>query len=330
MKRRTLLGATLALPALASPALLSSALVSPARAQSFPRQPIKLIVPYAAGGTSDAIMRYLAQKLAAVLGQPIIVDNRVGANGTIGLAQGLRSPADGYTLIQISNTNTVAAIGMVRNLTFDPLKDMQSIGSIYNIPTCLLAAADFPAKDFAGFRRAVTANPAQWSYAYSHATGAVTGHSVARALGVDLTAVPYRAGPQMMTDLVGGHIPLVFTDIAIALPLIRSDKIKIFAVTAPERSPLAPEVPTLKELLPAPIEFVGWGGIVGPIGMPPAIVERLNFEMNRILATPEAEAYLAQMGAARMTGTPAFFQDFIQAEAPKWLNALRAAGIEPE
>ncbi len=320
MHRRTALGAALALPALARAAL----------AQDFPRRPIRMIVPYPAGGTSDAIIRYMAQKLTPVLGQPIVVDNRGGANGTIGLAQGLRAPADGYTLIQISNTNTVAAIGMVRNLPFDPLKDMQSIGSIYNIPTCVLAAANFPATDFAGFVQTVKASPGRWNYAYSHATGAVTGHSVARVAGLDMTAVPYRSGPQMMTDLVGGQIPLVFTDVAIALPLLQDEKIKIFAVTAPERSPVVPRVPTLKEVLPTPIEFVGWGGIVAPLGTPAPVVERLNAEMNRLLATPESEAFLAAMGAARMTGTPADFDGFIQAEAPKWVAALRAAGIEPE
>ena len=320
MKRRMVLGVALAVPALARAAL----------AQDFPRRPIRMIVPFPAGGTSDAIIRYIAQKLAPVLGQPMVVDNRGGANGTIGLAQGLRAAPDGHTLIQISNTNTVAAIGMVRNLPFDPLKDMQSIGSIYNIPTCVLAAASFPAQDFAAFVQVVKASPGRWNYAYSHATGAVTGHSVARVAGLDMAAVPYRSGPQMMTDLMGGQIPIVFTDIAIALPLLQESRIKIFAVTAPDRSPVVPGVPTLTEVLPQPVQFVGWGGIVAPPGTPSPVVERLNAEMNRVLATPEAEAFLANMGAARMTGTPAAFDSFIRREAPTWTEALRAAGIEPE
>lgn len=320
MHRRMLVGAALAVPLLARPAL----------AQDFPRRPIRMIVPFPAGGSSDVIVRWIAQKLTPVLGQPIVVDNRGGANGTIGLAQGLRQPADGYTLIQISNTNTVAALGMIRNLPFDPLKDMQSVGSIYNIPSCVLAAANFPADDFAGFVRTVKASPGRWNYAYSHATGAVTGHSVARVAGLDMVAVPYRSGPQMMTDLVGQQIPIVFTDVAIALPLLKDEKIKIFAVTAPERSPIAPRVPTLTEVLPQPIQFIGWGGFVGPVGMPAAVVEKVNTEMNRVLATEEGEAFLANLGAARMTGTPAQFGAFIQREAPTWLAALRAAGIEPE
>ena len=325
MNKRDLLAA-----ALAAPALLRSGPGAAQGREEYPRRPIRMIVPFVAGGTSDVIVRYIAGPLGTVLGQPVVVDNRVGANGTIGLAQGLRAPPDGHTLIQVSNTNTVAAIHMVRNLPFDPLKDMAGIGSIYQIPTVVLASSSFPANSFAEFLAVVRASPGRYSFAYSHATGAVVGHSLLPAGGLNMVAVPYRSGPQMMNDLLGNQIPLVVTDIGIALPLLQSRSIKVFAVSSPERTAVLPGVPTLKESLPTPVEFVGWGGFVAPPATPRPIVARLNGEMNRILATPEADAFLRNLGAERMTGTPESFDDFIRAQARPWADGLRAAQVEPE
>ncbi len=315
---------------LAAPALLRGRDALSQGAEDFPRRPIRMIVPFPAGGTSDVIVRYVATHLGTALGQPVVVDNRGGANGTIGLAQGLRASADGHTLTQVSNTNTVAAIHMVRNLPFDPLRDMAGIGSIYQIPTVVLAGPGFPANSFAEFLALVRASPGRHAFAYSHATGAVVGHSLMLGAGLDMTAVPYRSGPQMMNDLLGGQVPVVVTDIGIALPLLQARSIKVFAVSSPERSAVLPGVPTLKESLPVPIEFVGWGGFVVPPATPRPIVARLNAEMNRILAAPEADAFLRNLGAERMTGTPEGFDAFIRREAGPWADGLRAARIEPE
>ncbi|WP_426960064.1 Bug family tripartite tricarboxylate transporter substrate binding protein [Muricoccus radiodurans] len=314
--------------ALAAPALLRA---RGATAQDdYPRRSVRMIVPFPAGGTSDVIVRYIAGHLSTALGQPFVVDNRVGANGTIGLAQGLRAAPDGHTLIQVSNTNTVAAVHMVRNLPFDPLRDMAGIGSIYQIPTAIMAGPSFPANTFAELLVLVREHPGRYNFAYSHATGAVVGHSLLLAGGLDMAPVPYRSGPQMMNDLLGGQIPIVVTDVGIALPLIQSRSIKLLAVSSPERTAVLPDVPTLKESLPTPIEFVGWGGFVAPLATPRPIVARLNAEMNRILATSEADAFLRNLGAERMTGTAEGFDAFIRREAQPWAEGLRAARIEPE
>ena len=158
----------------------------------------------------------------------------------------------------------------------------------------------------------------------------MVGHSLLLAGGLDMTAVPYRSGPQMMTDLIGGQIPVVVTDVGIALPLLQSRSIKVLAVSSPERTAVFPAVSTLKESLPTPIEFVGWGGFVAPVSTPRPIVVKLNAEMNRILATPEADAFQRNLGAERMTGTAEGFDAFIRREAGPWADGLRAARIEPE
>lgn len=330
MNRRSAIALGLAAPGLLRARDAAAQGTDNRRADDFPRRPIRMVVPFPAGGTSDVIVRYIAGHLGTALGQPVVVDNRVGANGTIGLAQGLRAVPDGHTLIQVSNTNTVAAVHMIRNLPFDPLRDMAGIGPIYQIPTAVMVGPAFPASSFAEFLALVRASPGRYPFAYSHATGAVVGHSLLLAAGLDMTAVPYRSGPQMMNDLLGGQIPVVVTDVGIALPLLQARSLKVLAVSSPERTAVFPDVPTLKESLPTPIQFVGWGGFVAPLATPRPVVARLNAEMNRILATPEADAFLRNLGAERMTGTPEGFDAFIRREAQPWADGLRAARIEPE
>ncbi|MFT8246908.1 Bug family tripartite tricarboxylate transporter substrate binding protein [Roseomonas sp. BN140053] len=330
MNRRSVLALTLAAPALLRAGAAPAQGAATQGAEDFPRRPVRMIVPFPAGGTSDVIVRYVAGHLSTVFGQPFVVDNRVGANGTIGLAQGLRAAPDGHTLIQVSNTNTVAAVHMIRNLPFDPLRDMAGIGSVYQIPTAVMVGPAFPAGSFAELLALVRASPGRYSFAYSHATGAVVGHSLLLAGQLDMVPVPYRSGPQMMNDLLGGQIPIVVTDVGIALPLIQSRSIRLLAVSSPERTAGLPDVPTLTEALPKPIAFVGWGGFVAPAATPRPIVARLNAEMNRILETPAADSFLRDLGAERMTGTAEGFDAFIQREAQPWADGLKAARIEPE
>jgi tripartite-type tricarboxylate transporter receptor subunit TctC len=323
MKRREFLAL-----ALASPAVFRST-AAPAD-DRYPSRMIRVIVPFAAGGTSSVIVRYITEKLSVALGQPIVVENRVGANGTVGLAQGLRADPDGYTLIQVSNTNTVAAIQMVRNLPFDPLTDMAGVGSIYQIPTVELAAKNFPANSFTEFVKIIRENPDRYPYAYSHATGAAVGASVALAAKLKMNVVPYSSGPQAINDVLGGHMPIMFTDVAAALPLLQAEQLKVFAISSAQRSKLLPDLPTFTELLPVPVEFVGWGGFVAPPKTPAAILNKLNTAMNKILDDEAAGKFLNGLGAELMTSSPAGFDAFIAKEAPLWVAALKAAEIGPQ
>ena len=307
----------------------------PAAAQSavgnYPQRLVHMIVPFPAGGTADAIFRFIAQRMGQALGQPMVVDNIAGAAGVIGLAQGLKAAPDGYTISQISNTNTVAAMHMFKKLPFDPLKDMVPIGSLYEIPSALIAGTkDAKFKTFAEFLAYAKANPGKLSYAYSHATGAVTGASIKQAAGIDMLAIPYKSGPQAAIETIAGEVPLLATDVGAVLPFVRSGQMKALAVTSARRTPLLPDVPTLREVLPNPMEFVGWGGLVVPVGTPRPIVEKLNATLNKILASDECTAFLRGLGAEPMAMSPADFGRFIRDQEPLWGKALAVAGVQPE
>ncbi|WP_426960065.1 Bug family tripartite tricarboxylate transporter substrate binding protein [Muricoccus radiodurans] len=312
--------------------VLSLAAPSVVRAQGagYPNRPVRMIVPFAAGTTADAILRMVAAPLGAALGQPFIIENRGGANGTVGLSQALRAPPDGYVLGQGTNSNTAAALYLMRNLPYDPLRDLAIVGGLYVVPTVLIVAPSFPADDVAGFLTTVRAAPGRYAYGHPHATGAAAGASVSAVAGLDMTSVSYASGPQMLNDLLGGQLQVVFTDISSTLPLLRAGRVKVLAISSAARSPVLPDVPTLRELLPRPVEFVGWGGMVAPAGTPRPVLLRLNEEVNRILATPELAAFLRGIGAESLAGPPQAFEGLMRQQIPLWAEALRAARVEPE
>ncbi len=319
MLRREALALGLAMPAVAR-----------AQADGYPNRPIRMIVPFAPGTTADAILRLVAGPLGAALGQPFVIENRGGANGTLGLATALRAPPDGHVLGQGTNSNTAAALHTVRNLPYDPLRDMAVVGGLYVVPTVLVVGPDFPADDFAGFVAVVRAAPGRIGYGHPHATGMAAGASVAAIAGLDMISVPYASGPGMLNDLLGGGLPVAFTDVSSTLPLIRAGRLKVLAISSAGRSPVLPEVPTLRELLPRPVEFVGWGGMVAPAGTPRPILLRLNAELNRVLAAPAMTTFLRSIGGESLAGSPEAFEDLMRRQIPLWAEALRAARVEPE
>ncbi|MDO9437684.1 tripartite tricarboxylate transporter substrate binding protein [Hydrogenophaga sp.] len=300
-------------------------------AQSYPTKPVRMLLPFPAGGTADAITRYFAQKMSVALGQPFVVENVAGASGTIGLNQGLKAAPDGYTITQISNTNTVAAMHMFKKLPFNPLKDMIPLANLYEIPSAVITSpkntslATFP--DFVAYAKA---HPGKLSYSYSHATGAVTGASVKLAANVDIVAIPYKSGPQAVVETMSGEVALLCTDIGAVMSQIKAGNLKALAVTSARRSPMLPDVPTLREVLPSPMEFVGWGGFVVPVGTPPAVVNKLSETILQILGTEETAVFLQGLGATRMAMGPAEFARFMAEQEPQWGKALSAANIRPE
>ena len=310
-------------------ALLAAATLS-RPALAWPLRPLRIVVPFPAGSTADTILRQVGAPLGTALGQPVVIDNRPGNNGTLGLAQGLRAAPDGHTLSLGSSSNLAAAPYMARNLPYDPLRDLVPIVSIYAGPTVMLAGPAFAAASFAEALAEIRRHPGRYGYGYPHATGIATAQTVASIAGLQMTAVPYRSGPQMLSDLLGGTLPLAFTDVSSSLPLILSGRLRAFGISAQRRSAVVPDVPTFGELLGRAVEFVGWGGLVAPLGTPPDVVDRVNMEVNRILAGEEIQAFLRRIGADALGGTSAEFSAFIRREAPLWSEALRAAGVEPE
>lgn len=302
---------------------------SNAWAQAYPDKPIRIIVPAPPGNTSDAAVRLIAQKMSAALGQPVVVDNRAGASGAIGMTAGLRSAPDGYTLTMISSTSTVAAVHLIKQLPY-ALNEMAPISSFFSVPSVLVGTKSFAPNTFKEVIELAKAKPGTLNIAYSNATGAVTAASLKQIARIDATAVAYKSGPQAVTELLGGQVQLMINDIALTLPHIKAGSVKPYAVTSAKRSSVLPNVPTLSELLPEPLEFFGWTGFVAPVGTPPAVVTRLNAVMNEILKSEEMLAFLANMGADPVMHSPEQLAAYIKTEEPRWGKALKAAGIEPQ
>ena len=297
--------------------------------QAYPSKPIRIIVPAPPGNTSDAAVRLIAQKMSAVLGQPVVVDNRAGANGAIGMVAGLRSPADGYTLTMISSTSTVAAVHLIKQLPYT-LSEMTAVSSFFSVPSVLVGSKNFAPNNFREMVALAKAKPGTLDIAYSNATGAVVSATLKQIAGIDVTAVAYKAATQAVTDVIGGQVPLMINDIALSLPHIKAGNIKPYAVTSAKRSSVLPDVPTLSELLPEPLEFFGWTGFVAPAGTPQAIVTRLNAVLNDILKTEDMLVFLRGMGADPVVHTPDQLTAYIKTEEPRWGKALKTAGIEPQ
>lgn len=304
--------------------------INTAMAQAYPNRAIRIIVPAPPGNTSDAAVRLVGQKMSEKLGQPVIVENRAGGSGTIGLSAGLRAEPDGYTLTMISPTSTVAAMHQIKKMPYNPMTDMTPIVSFFSVATVIVGNKNFAPNTFKEVIDYAKARPGALSFAYSNATGAVTGATIEQVAGVDLNPIPYKAGPQAVTEVLGGTVPVMINDIALTIPHIRAGSVKPYAVTSAKRSNVLPDVPTLTELLPQPIQFFGWTGFVAPLGTPQPIVNRLNAVVNEILKTEEMITFLRNMGAEPVIHTAAEFAAYIKSEEPKWGGALKAAGIKPE
>ncbi|MGE4239790.1 Bug family tripartite tricarboxylate transporter substrate binding protein [Ramlibacter sp.] len=300
-----------------------------ARAQAYPSRSIRIVLPAPPGNTSDAAVRLMAQKLAEKLGQAVVVDNRAGGSGVIGMQAGLRSPADGYTLTMISSTSTVAAVHLIKQLPYQ-LTDMAPISSFFSVPSVLVGSKAFAPNTFKEVMDLAKAKPGTLNIAYSNATGAVAAASLKQIARIDVTAVAYKAGAQAVTDLLGGQVPLMINDVALTLPHIKAGSVKPYAVTSAKRSSVLPDVPTLSELLPEPLEFFGWTGFAAPVGTPQPVIARLNTAINEILRSDDMLAFLRNMGADPVVHAPEQLSAYIRSEEPRWGRALKAAGIQPE
>lgn len=301
-----------------------------AEAQAYPNKPIRIIVPAPPGNTSDAAVRLLGHKMSIALGQPIVVENRAGASGSIGLNAGLKAAPDGYTLTMVSPTSTIAAMHLIKNLPYNPMTDMTPIVSFFSVATVIVGSNNFPPNNFKEFIDYAKARPGTLAFAYSNATGAVVGAALKQIAGIDITAVSYKAGTQAVTELLGGQVPIMINDIALTIPHIRAGSVKPYAVTSATRSTILPDVPTLSELLPERIDFFGWVGFVAPLGTPQPIVNRLNAVVNDILKTEEMIAFLRNMGAEPVIHTADQFNAYMKSDEPKWGKAIKAAGIQAQ
>jgi tripartite-type tricarboxylate transporter receptor subunit TctC len=317
--RRALLAAGAALAAL------------PARAQAWrPSRPVTILVPFGAGSGTDAISRILAGLLEQEWGQPVVVENRAGANGALAAAATARAAADGHTLMMTTNTPHAANPALMRRLDYDPLGDFTAIGRSGNYNFWLVVPENSPFRSVTELLAAAKARPGSITYASGNSTGIVAGGTIAAMGGVEMTHVPYRSTPPAITDVVAGRVSCMVVDVSSSLGQVRAGQMRVLGVTSRERSKLLPEVPTLHESGLTGFDVVAWAGLVGPARMPPEMVASINADFRKVWDRPETVKRLADIGFDAISSPPDAFAAFIHEEIGKWGRMARAAGIEPE
>ena len=300
-------------------------------ADNYPSKPIKAIVPFAAGSATDQIGRAFAAKMAESLGQPVVVENRPGANGMIGADVVAKAPADGYTLLFGTNSTNAALKSLVKNLPYNQDTAFTPIGYFGSVPLIVAINNDVPAKSLNGFVSIAKANPGKMTFAYASTSQRVSSEMLANDAGIKMTGVSYKSGPNAMTDLIGGQVTMFTADFAVTLPQVQAGKIRGLAVTSLKRSPAIPELPTVNEALGIKnYELIAFFAAFGPAGMPKDIVMKLNKAINDAAKSKELTERFASLGFETQPGSPEALDQKIKFETIKWAKAIKAAGMEAE
>ncbi len=318
----------------AAMAALGSFAIGRAEAQAWPNRPIRLIVPFPAGNAGDITARVLAEELGRKLGQSVVVDNRAGASGAIGIQAVLAAPPDGHTLLVTSLSPITIIPVLTRNLPYDVERDLLPVSLVGLTSMLLVAAPDFPANDAAGVVRELLANPNKHSIAHiglgtlSH----LTQEQFRIATGTQFEGVPYRGSGQALLDVSAGRCGLMFDALTSALPQVQSNRVKAIAASSQRRSAFLPDLPTLAESGDPRLrsfESVAWTGILAPRGTPRAVIERVNGLVNEALREPGIiQRYAAQALEAHPPNTPEEFGTFLRADTVRWQTVVREARIE--
>ena len=314
------------------PVLSLSVTPGPASAQQdYPTKPIRLIVAVAPGGATDILARSIGTKLGENLGQQVIVDNRPGANHIIGGQVTQKSPPDGYTM-QVIPEGWVINASMYKKLPFDPVRDFTPIAIVALVPNVLATHPSLPPRSVKAFIAFARARPGQLNFGISGvgAPSHMAGELLKNLTRLEYTHVAYKGQGLVMVDLVAGHLHFAFPSIPASVGFIRTGKLVALGVTTAQRAAALPEVPTIQEAGVPGYEVAGWYGIIGPAGMPQALVARLNREINAVLNAPELRKQLLMRGADARTGTPEEFAAGMANDMKKWQKVVTAAGIKPQ
>lgn len=311
--------------------LLLTATPGTVRAQDYPIRAIRIVVGFSAGGSADIIARDIGQQISTAWGQPVVVENRSGANGTIATTGLVTAPADGYTLLMAVSSHVTNPY-MYSQVRYDPVRDFSPISLVASSPLVILANNAFPGNDMRSVIAAAGASPGVITYS-SPGTGSVQHLAIElmnNLAGIKMVHVPYRGGAGALTDVLSGQVQLSILSVVQALPLIQQKQVKVLAVTTAERSTLLPEVPTLVESGVRGYDSSLWFGLLAPPRTPAPIVHRLNAEVTRILRAPEMRARLVAQGADPIASTAEEFSSFLNGENSKWARVFRESGIRPE
>ena len=311
--------------------VLAAALASLAHAQAWPTRPVKMIVPFPAGGPTDVLTRALSEKLSATLGQPVVVDNKPGAGGTIGSDFVAKSAPDGYTLLMA--TGSTHSVGpYLSKVPYDPQKDFTPIVYVGRATNILLVSPVLGINNVRELIDYAKKNPGRLNYSTSGigSVAHLTSEMFASMAGIKITHVPYKGTQLSIPDLMSGQIGMLFDNVLTGKPHVEGKRLKGIAISSRERSSLVPGIPTVAESGLPGFDSWNWFGVFGPAGTPAAVVERLNADLNRIVTDPAIRERFAQLGFETTGGTPADFAGVVQSESLKWSQVIREANVKPD
>jgi len=309
-------------------AIAASVVSISAFAQTWPAGTVTVVVPWPPGGPSDIAARPLAKGLTEGLGKPFVIDNRAGGGGNIGTAAVTRAKPDGNTLLITSSAPIVINPSLYKNMTFDPLKDLAPVTNLLRVPLVLVAHPSVPAKNLKELMALIQSKGGNFSYA-SSGNGTpqhLTGELFASVTKLNMTHVPYKGSAPAISDLLGGHIPVMFDSTIAIMPHIKSGKVKAIAITSGQRSELLPDVPTFAESGVPAIESYAWYGMFAPAKTPKDVIAKINAEAQKVMKSAEFKKVLADTGSTYVGDTPENFGKFVQAEHAKWGKVVKDSG----
>jgi tripartite-type tricarboxylate transporter receptor subunit TctC len=303
----------------------------PANAEDFPAHPIRLIVPFPPGGPSDIIARVIGQRMSEIAKQPVVIDNRGGQGGVLGTDALAKAKPDGYT-ISISSAGALAISPTMEKIAYDPLKDLQAVTLVAKVPEMLVVATNVPASNMAELVALAKAQPGKLNFA-SSGPGSLphlAGELLKLTAKIDIVHVPYRGAAPAVNDLLGQQVQMVFLDLPILLPQIKSGGLRAIALGAPQRAPTAMDVPTTTEVGMPDVQAENWYGLVAPAGTPTAIVATLNQIATEAMRDPAVKEKLAIQGTELIGDSPEHFHAFLESEIARWAKVIKDAGIVTE
>ncbi|MDB5750019.1 MAG: tctC [Ramlibacter sp.] len=314
--------------------LLAAALLAAAgagaAAQTYPDRPVTLVVPFAAGSGTDAVARVVAQKLGERLKQPVVIDNRAGANAQIGVEHAAKAAPDGYTLLMTTATSHSVNPALYKSLRYHPINDFTPIGRTGILPFVVTVRPSLPVKTIRELIEYARANPGKVSFATSNSTSMLASEALAKMAQAEMISVTYKSAPQALTDMLAGHLDMYVVDFGVGLPSIRSGKLRPLAMTNAQRSPLLPDVPVLADTLPG-FDLNPWNGIFGPAGLPKPIVDKLAAELYAVLADSDTHARFAAVGFdVSPTRTSEEFRKYVADQLASYAQMARIARVQPQ
>ena len=308
-----------------------AALLSPAlHADNYPSRPITLIAVFGPGSASDTICRIIADRLGPAIGQPVVVEDRPGADGALAALYVHHQAADGYTLLMATNSPLSADPFLHKDVNYDPQRDFVPITRVGSFTLMLVVNPDLPVHSVRDLIAYGKANPGQLSFASGNTAGIVAGDTLAKWAEISMLHVPYKSTPPALADIIAGRVSMMFADFTTAIPHVKAGKLRALAVTRIRRSSLFPDLPTMDEAGITGFDLDAWAGIVAPTGTPPEIVTKLNDALRKIIDSPDVQAKFKNVGFEGFSSTPGEFKDFIKVQLGKWSKMVKDAGIQPD